>query len=172
LTDRAARGGDQAVLTLVEFSDFQCPYCKQLHGTLQSLMAKYPGQVRLYYKHFPLDSHPLAYPMALAAECARRQKADAFWSLHDQFFTDQYTGADRAALMTRLRAWAAGSGVDGDRLVACVEAREPAGRVDADLAEGRALGIAGTPAVIANGEFIDGAQPIEVYERLLVGAKK
>jgi protein-disulfide isomerase len=172
LKGRVPRGGDQAVLTLVEFSDFQCPYCKQLHGTLQSLMAKYPGQVRLYYKHFPLENHPLAYPMALAAECARLQKPDTFWSLHDQLFADQYTGADTAVLMTRLRAWAGGSGVDGNRLVTCVEQREPAGRVDADLAEGRGLGITGTPAVIANGEFFVGAVPLAAFERFLAPAKK
>jgi protein-disulfide isomerase len=167
LKGRVPRGGDAAALTLVEFSDFQCPYCKQLHGTLQTLMAKYPGKVRLYYKHFPLPIHQLAYPMALAVECAKDQKPDAFWLLHDQFFTDQYTGSDVTALTTRLRAWAGGAGLDGDRLVTCVEAREPANRIDADLLEGQKLGVTGTPAVIANGEFLTGAQPLAVFERLL-----
>ncbi len=166
------RGPASAALTLVEFSDFQCPYCKQLHETLQQLMKKYPGRVRLYYKHFPLEIHKLAYPMALAAECAQSQKADAFWLFHDRFFQEQYTGADPAVLMTRLRAWAGEAGLDSDRLAACVEQRETADRVDADVGEGRRLGITGTPAVIANGEFFGGAQPLEVFERLLTEAKK
>jgi protein-disulfide isomerase len=172
LKGRVARGGASAALTLVEFSDFQCPYCKQLHETLQQLMKKYPGQLRLYYKHFPLPIHSLAYAMAVAAECAREQRTDAFWALHDDFFNDQYTGADTDVLMNRLRKWAGETGLDGDRLVRCVETREPADRVDADLREGRGLGITGTPAIIANGEFFGGAQPLEVFERLLTEAKK
>ncbi|MEW6324300.1 MAG: DsbA family protein [Nitrospirota bacterium] len=173
LKGRTARGNASAPLTLIEYSDFQCPFCKQQHQTLQTLMAKYPGQVRLYYKHFPLTNiHPLAYAMALAAECARDQKEDAFWSLHDHFFVEQYTGSDTGALMERLRRWAGEAGLNGDRLATCVETREHAARVDADLQEGRRLGVTGTPAVIANGEFLNGAQPLAVFERYLEPAKK
>lgn len=165
---RIARGPDNAPLTLIEFSDFQCPYCKQLHQTLQTLMSKYPGQVRLYYKHFPLDNlHPLAFQMALAAECARSQKASAFWLVHDRLFAEQYSGADANELKSRLKRWAVEMGLDHDRLAACIEKREPADRVQADMEEGRRLGITGTPAVIANGEFLSGAQPTEVFERFL-----
>src|SRR3990172_4612709 len=105
--------------------------------------------------------------MALAAECARDQKADAFWSLHDHFFIDQYSGTDITVLMDRLRKWAGEAGLNGDRLVRCVEQREHADRVEADLAEGRRLGVTGTPAVIANGEFLNGAQPLAAFERFL-----
>lgn len=166
------RGSASATLTLIEYSDFQCPFCKQQHQTLETLMAKYPGQVRLYYKHFPLSSiHPLAYAMAVAAECARDQKPDAFWLLHDHFFVEQYTGSDKTVLMQRLRNWAGETGLEGERLAACVEAGEQADRVEADLAEGRRLGVTGTPAVIANGEFLNGAQPLASLERFLTPAK-
>ena len=168
LKERLPRGSADPMLTLVEYSDFQCPFCEQQHQTLQTLMAKYPDQVRLYYKHFPLSKlHPLAYSMALAVECARDQKAEAFWALHDDFFTNQYRGGDANALTARLRDWAAKNGLDGDRLIGCVEKREPADRVEADLREGRRLGAGGTPALIANGEFLNGAQPLEVLESFL-----
>jgi protein-disulfide isomerase len=169
LKGRVPRGEPSARLTLIEFSDFQCPYCRQLYHTLDTLMTKYPGQVRIYYKHLPLmNLHPLAYTMALAAECAREQKADAFWALHDDFFTNQETGGDVNALMIRLKAWAAKNGLNGDALAGCVQQRKPADRIEADLRDAKTLGIASTPVVIANGEFIGGAQPLQVYERFLI----
>jgi protein-disulfide isomerase len=168
LKGRVPRGDPSARLTLIEFSDFQCPYCRQLYHTLDTLMTKYPGQVRIYYKHLPLvNIHPLAYTMALAAECAREQKADAFWALHDDFFTDQMTGGDVTALMVRLKIWAAKNGLNGDALDSCVTQRKPANRIEADLHDAKTLGITSTPVVIANGEFIGGAQPVEVFERFL-----
>jgi len=168
LEGRVPRGPASARLTLIEFSDFQCPYCKQLHATLTALMAKYPGQVRLYYKHFPLTNmHPLAYSMALAAECAREQNTDAFWALHDDFFTHQETGGDSGALASRLKSWAAQNGLNGDQLLDCVQQRKPEKLIEADLRDAHTLGITSTPVVIANGEFIGGAQPLNVYERLL-----
>lgn len=168
LKGRVPRGDPSARLTLIEFSDFQCPYCKQLYQTLGELMTKYPGEVRIYYKHLPLANiHPLAYTMALAAECAREQKADAFWALHDDFFTDQMAGGDVNALMVRLKIWAAKNGLNGDALVECVKQHKPAERIEADLQDAKTLGITSTPVVIANGEFIGGAQPLEVFERVL-----
>jgi protein-disulfide isomerase len=168
LEGRIPRGEPSAPLTLIEFSDFQCPFCKQLHETLTALMAKYPSKVRLYYKHFPLTNlHPLAYSMALAAECARDQKAGAFWALHDDFFAHQETGGDSGALATRLKAWAAQNGLNGNQLVDCVQERKPDKRIAADMRDAHMLGITSTPVVIANGEFIGGAQPLETFERFL-----
>jgi len=168
LEGRIPRGGPSASLTLIEFSDFQCPFCKQLHETLTTLMAKYPGKVRLYYKHLPLTNmHPLAHSMALATECAREQKAEAFWTLHDDFFARQETGGDSGILAARLKSWAAQNGLNGNQLVDCVQERKTDKRVAADMRDAHTLGITSTPVVIANGEFIGGAQPLEKYERFL-----
>lgn len=168
LDGRVPRGEQSATLTLIEFSDFQCPYCKQLHETFTALMAKYPGKVRLYYKHFPLTNlHPLASAMALAAECAREQKPDAFWALHDDFFARQEVGGDTGALASRLKSWAVRNGLNGDRLMECVQERKPEKRLEADLRDAHMLGITSTPVVIANGEFIGGAQPLDAFERFL-----
>ncbi len=168
MKERVIRGNVAAPLTLIEFSDFQCPFCQKLEQTLQALAKKHPDQVRLYYKHFPLEQlHPLAYQMAMAAECARAQKADTFWPIHDRLFADQYAGADADELKSRLKRWSAELGLDGDRLTACMDAGEQADRIKTDLREGHNLGIGGTPAVIANGEYLSGAQPIEVFERFL-----
>jgi protein-disulfide isomerase len=168
LKGRVPRGEPSARLTLIEFSDFQCPYCRQLYHTLDTLMTKYPGQVRIYYKHMPLTNlHPLAYTMALATECAREQQADAFWALHDDFFTNPETGGDAKALMVRLKAWAAKHGLNANTLTACVNQRNTADRIEADLLDAKTLGITSTPVVIANGEFVGGAQPLEVFERFL-----
>ncbi|MBI3622369.1 MAG: thioredoxin domain-containing protein [Nitrospirae bacterium] len=168
LEGRVPRGGSSAPLTLIEFSDFQCPFCKKLHETLTALMAKYPGKVRLYYKHLPLTNvHPLAHSMALATECAREQKAEAFWALHDDFFASQVTGGDSGALASRLKSWASRNGLNGDQLNDCVQQRKTEKRLESDLRDAHTLGITSTPVVIANGEFIGGAQPLEAFERFL-----
>ncbi|MBM4266616.1 MAG: thioredoxin, partial [Deltaproteobacteria bacterium] len=83
------RGKKDASVTIVEFSDFQCPFCARGAATMEEVVKKYPDDVKFVFMHFPLDFHPWAKPAAIATNCAAKQDNDAFWILHDKYFADQ-----------------------------------------------------------------------------------
>lgn len=167
LADRVPRGQPGGKLVIVEFSDFQCPFCKQASGPIAELLKKYPQDVVIYYKHFPLSEiHPLAYKMAMASECARSQKAQSFWSFHDRFFADPKI-QDEAGLREQIQQLAAQQGLETARFLTCYDKAEQAPRVEKDMADARKIGVNATPTFLLNGEFVSGAQPIESFERYL-----
>jgi predicted DsbA family dithiol-disulfide isomerase len=155
-----ARGPEDAPVTIVEFSDFNCPYCQRVTSTLETLRLRYPEQVRLVYRHFPLDMHPRARPLAEAAVCVDEQ--GAFWEFHDRVFETGAPLADDA-----IRALAGSLDVDLDAFDACLESGRAAAVVEQDLRDGAALGVTGTPAFFVNGIRLSGAQPAEAFERLI-----
>ena len=161
-TDGApVRGATDAPVTIVEFSDFECPFCKQTHPTLKQLLERYPGKVRLAYRDFPLDSiHPQARRAAEAARCASDQ--GKFWEYHDVLFTQspQLTLED-------LRRYAGQVGLDVTQFDGCLAAGVHKATVQRDLDEGNRLGITGTPAFFINGRTLTGAQPLEAFARLI-----
>jgi len=161
-TDGApVRGATDAPVTIVEFSDFECPFCKQTHPTLKQLLERYPGKVRLAYRDFPLDSiHPQARRAAEAARCASDQ--GKFWEYHDVLFTQspQLTLED-------LRRYAGQVGLDITKFDGCLAAGVHKTTVQRDLDEGNRLGITGTPAFFINGRTLTGAQPLEAFARLI-----
>ena len=170
-----ARGPADAPVTVVEFSDFQCPYCARAAGTVEALLARYPERVRLVYAHFPLGNHAWARPAAIAASCAAEQDAAAFWALHDLYFREQQALSPET-VVGRSRAALAGSGLDLARWEACAadpgsEAHQQAARaVDAQMALGEEYGVRGTPAFFVNGQSLSGAQPIEAFEAAVEAA--
>jgi protein-disulfide isomerase len=167
LNDRVPRGKPESKLVIVEFSDFQCPFCKQATGPITELLKKYPQDVVLYYKHFPLSEiHPLAFKMALASECARAQKAQSFWSFHDRFFADPKI-RDEASLREQIQQLASQQGLEPARFLTCYDKAEQAPRVEKDMADARKIGVNATPTFLLNGEFAAGVQPIESFERYL-----
>jgi protein-disulfide isomerase len=149
-----------APVVLVEFSDFQCPYCKEEATMLrQNLLTAYPKQVRLYFKTFPLDMHPWAKPAALASRCAYRQKADAFWEFHDWVFSHQ-AEITPENLRDKVMEWAKGQkDLDPLQLSACIDSKATVAEVEKDIAEGRSLEVSGTPTLFVNGRRI--AQTID-----------
>jgi protein-disulfide isomerase len=155
------RGTPNAPVTVVEFSDFECPFCKQAHPTLKQLLERYPGKVRLAYRDFPLDSiHPQARRAAEAARCAHDQ--GKFWEYHDVLFTQSpRLGTDD------LRRYAEQVGLDVTKFDGCVAAGVHKAGVQRDLDEGNRLGITGTPAFFINGRPLTGTQPIEAFTRLI-----
>jgi len=161
---RPFRGSAMARVTLVEFTDYQCPFCKR-HATLTlpALLERYGNRIRYVVRNFPIEQlHPYAIGAAEAAECAAVQ--GRFWEYHDALFrTDDLTPAGlrrlAAGVRLNLRAW--------DR---CVAGHEQASVVQRDLAAGSALGVAGTPAIFVNGQMIDGAQPLSVFVALIDAA--
>lgn len=151
------RGAEQARLTLVVFSDFQCPYCGQAHPSLLRVLKEHPNDVRLVFKHFPLGGHPRAMPAARAAESARLQ--GRFWEMHDRLFENQ--DALEEADFDR---YAADLGLDVARFRADRSSPEVQARIDADLAEGARLGIEGTPTLfVAGRRFREPMRALDAY---------
>lgn len=147
-------GPADAVITIVEFSDFQCPFCSRLADSMHELIELYPGQIRLVFRHFPLSFHEHAHLAAQAAVCAQEQ--GQFWEMHDAMFDRQ------ASLHAEgLLELASEAGVDPDALTACLDAGDVAATVDADHAAGEALGVTGTPKFFVNGVPYAGALPLE-----------
>ncbi|MGH9425481.1 MAG: thioredoxin domain-containing protein, partial [Terriglobia bacterium] len=155
------RGKTDAAVTLVEFSDFHCPFCKRVQSTLNQVLAKYPEQVQLYYRHLPLDSlHPQARRAAEAARCAQDQ--GKFWEYHDVLFAQAPNAAE-----VDLKNYAAQVGLDSKEFTSCLFQSIHHAAVQRDLDEGSRLGVEGTPAFFINGRFLSGAQPLEEFVRVI-----
>ena len=149
-----ARGPTNAPVTIVEFSDFQCPYCGREYPVIERLMKEYDGKVRLVFRHYPLDFHPFARKAAEAGACAQDQ--GKFWELHDKMFTNQGKLA-----VADLKGYAKLLGMDAPKFDKCLDSGEKKALVDDDLKAGSAAGVNGTPAFFINGIFVNGAQPYE-----------
>jgi protein-disulfide isomerase len=149
-----ARGPGGAPVTIVEFSDFQCPFCGREAPVIERLMKEYDGKVRLVFRHFPLDFHPFAAKAAEAAACAADQ--GKFWEMHDQMFTNQQKLA-----VEDLKGYAKSVGVDSAKFDKCLDSGEKKVLVDEDQKAGSQAGVNGTPAFFVNGIFINGAVPYE-----------
>lgn len=138
------RGAPMAATTIVEFSDFQCPYCGRAHPLVADALAQLEGKVKLVFKHFPLPGHPRALPAAKAAEAARMQ--GKFWEMHDMLFGHQAALED-----SDLIGYAQQLGLDVDRFKQDMTSAAVAERVERDQALGRALGVDATPSLFING---------------------
>jgi protein-disulfide isomerase len=159
LANSAIRGSKNAPVTLIEFSDFQCPFCGRLTPTLEQLARAYPRDVRIFFRHNPLPFHKDA---TLAAEAAVAAEAQGkFWQMHDKLFANQ--GAlDRASL----EKYAAEIGLDMPRFRNELDDQTHLYDVRSDILEGQRLGLTGTPVVFINGRIIKGAYPWETFQRI------
>ena len=155
-----ARGPANAAVTIVEFSDFQCPYCGREFPVIERLMKEYDGKVRLVFRHFPLDFHPFAAKAAEAGMCAQDQ--GKFWELHDKMFTNQQKLA-----VEDLKGYAKSLGMDAAKFDKCLDSGEKKPAVDEDMKAGTAAGVNGTPAFFINGLFVNGAQPYEQMKQTI-----
>jgi protein-disulfide isomerase len=149
-----AKGPEGAPVTIVEFSDFQCPFCSRLIPTLDQVKEKYGDKVRIVFRQFPLGFHDKAQKAAEAALCAADQ--GKFWELHDAMFKDQ-----AGIAVDGLKAKAVTLGLNADSFNSCLDSSKKAEMVKADVAAGSAVGVTGTPAMFINGRFLSGAVPIE-----------
>jgi protein-disulfide isomerase len=149
------RGSGNAPVTIIEFSDFQCPFCGRFAPVVQDALKKYPSQVRLIYRHFPLtELHPNAQKSAEAAVCARNQ--GKFWEMHDLLFAEQaYLSIDA------LKEKAKRLGLDSAIFNECLDSGNSADAVRLDAAAGQKLGITGTPATFVNGRLIRGTATLD-----------
>jgi len=153
--DDPSDGKADAAVTVVEYSDFQCPFCLRVMPTLKQLRAKYGDRMRLVWKDFPLTQiHPQAFVAAQAGNCAREQ--GKFWELHDKMFGNQSKlGVDD------LKGYAKAVGLDVAKFDKCLDSGEKKPLVEEDVKAGGEAGVSGTPAFFINGVFINGAQPYE-----------
>ena len=154
-------GTPGAPVVLVEFSDFQCPYCKDEAKMLrQNLVSSYPQQVRLYFKTYPLESlHPWAKAAAIASRCVFRQQPAAFWTYHDWIFEHQGEITPEN-LKDKVTGWAKDQkDIDVLQLGQCIDTKATAAEVEKDMAEGKAVNVEGTPTLFINGRRI--AQAID-----------
>jgi protein-disulfide isomerase len=147
-------------VTIVEFSDFQCPYCSRLTPTLEQVMSKYGNKVRIVFRQFPLPIHDKAAKAAEAALCANEQ--GKFWEMHDAMFKDQ-----GGLAVDGLKTKAATLGLNAQSFNSCLDSGKETPAVQADLKAGQQAGVQGTPAMFVNGRFINGAQPYETIAGII-----
>ena len=156
-----AKGGDNAVVTIVEFSDFQCPYCSRVEPTIEQAIKVYGDQIKFVFRQFPLTSiHPFAQKAAEASLCAHEQ--GGFWKLHDAMFADQ-----KSLAVDQLKSKAAELGMKADQFNSCMDTSKYAQKILSDLAEGQQAGVSGTPAMFVNGRFLSGAVPFDALASLI-----
>ncbi len=155
LADNPSKGPGDARVTVVEYSDFQCPSCRQLHQTLRTIMPNYP-HVRFVFKDFPLTQvHPWAMTAAIAGRCAYEQNHEAFWKLHDSIFDNQQVISPENVSQKTVD-FAGQAGLDANAFTACMASPRANQAVMENVKEGQALKVANTPTVFVNGRRIVG----------------
>ena len=153
-----SKGPADAKVTVVEFADFECPHCRELYESMQGIEAKYP-QVRFVYKNFPLTTiHPWAETAAIGARCAYEQSPEAFWKVHDAIFDDQDV-ISAENVWDKLVSYATQAGLNADTFKACLSSAGAQKFVDAERADGVALGVNSTPTVYVDGRPLAGGDP-------------
>jgi predicted DsbA family dithiol-disulfide isomerase len=160
LEDAPARGPKNAPVAFVEFADFECPFCRQMQPEIEKLLKEYNGKVALYFKDFPLPIHPHAEKAAEAARCAAEQ--GAFWDYHDVLFRE-----GSSLEVSQLKEFARALGQDTARFNACLDGGGKIPVIEKDLAQGRRLGIAGTPGFFINGHFLSGVVSYETLREVV-----
>jgi protein-disulfide isomerase len=155
-------GDKDAKVTIVEFSDFQCPFCAKGADVLKEIKKKYGSKVRVAFKNFPLPFHNHAEKAAVAGLCAQEQNGEAFWKMHDEMFAHQDQLDDAGLKNTAKKI-----GLKMDQFEKCLSENKTLAQVKADMEEGAKAKVKSTPTFFINGQLINGAQPIEVFSELI-----
>ncbi len=155
-----SRGPEKAPITIVEFSDFECPFCSRAEGTVAQVLGAYGDKVRLVYRDFPLPMHPHAEKAAEAAHCAGDQ--GKYWEMHGRLFANQ-----QALDIPALKKHAGELKLDQVKFDKCLDSGAKAKQVEAGRKAGEELGVTGTPAFFVNGMMLSGARPFEEFKSLI-----
>jgi len=158
-TGPRVRGPATAPVTIIEFADYQCPYCKRAEASVRKILATYGDKIRFAFRDYPLEVHRQARPAAVAGYCADAQ--GKFWTFHDKAMA-----SDHLSNRT-LENVADKIGLDRKKFDTCIAGEEAAAAVDADVAAGEAAGVSGTPAFFINGRMLDGAQPFATFKKII-----
>jgi protein-disulfide isomerase len=156
--DEPVKGPDDALVTIVEFTDFQCPFCAKADRLLDDVLDSYDDDVRLIYKHYPLTFHARAMPAARAAWAAHQQ--GKFWEMHDWLYDQK---GDLSGVQDQVEAL----GLDWDRFTRDMASEAAAKEIDDDFLAGGLVGVTGTPAFVVNGRFYRGSMPTEHWEAIV-----
>ncbi|MEN9625731.1 MAG: hypothetical protein RL557_59 [archaeon] len=162
--DDAILGNKNAPVTIIEFSDYQCPFCERFWSqTLPEIKKEYidTGKVKFVYRDFPLESiHPMAMPAAIATECVKEAGGDAaFWKMHDKIFGNQ-----QSLSVANLKSWAKEIGYDID---SCLDNQETLNEIKKDMTDAQAAGTRGTPYFVINDKPLSGAQPFSAFKQVI-----
>jgi len=163
IDDDPMLGNKNAKVTIIEFSDFECPFCAKFYSeTMGQIKTEYidTGKVKLVYRDFPLSFHANAQKAAEASECADDQKK--FWEMHDLLFEKGVVGG-----VTTFKQYAVDLGLDTDKFNKCLDSGEKATEVQNDMKDGQSYGISGTPGFLVNGVRIVGAQPFSAFKAVI-----
>ncbi|MDD5543101.1 MAG: thioredoxin domain-containing protein [Acidobacteriia bacterium] len=165
-------GNKNAPVTIVEFSDFECPMCGQAYQTLEKEVLKsYGDKIKLIYKNYPLPIHKWAESAAVAGLCAFEQKKDAFWNFYNGFFENQSTITEQTIRAKSVEI-ATQSGLNIPEFESCYDQKKPLPQIQADIEEGQALNLTGTPLFFIDGRPVAGAQPFPVFQKIIDGELK
>ena len=158
LEDIPMKGAEDATVTVVEYSDFQCPFCKRGKDMLPELLKTYDGKIRIAYKQLPLRNHNWAKPAAIASVCAYQQGNDKFWEFHDLVFDNQRE-IELETSENIFKGYAKDIGLDPQKFDACLADDAVAARVDGEVEEAISIGVQSTPTFVVNGMIVQGANP-------------
>ncbi|MFQ5738646.1 MAG: DsbA family protein [Acidobacteriota bacterium] len=161
-TDRPTKGNLDAAVTVVEYSDYQCPFCSRAFQTIESqLLSRYKDRIRFVYKHLPLvKMHPWARKAAIASACAYVQNQEAFWGMHSQLFEGQKE-ITKENLRTKVESFAGELKLDVPAFLGCYDDERTKSVVETDMNEAGQLGVTSTPTFLINGAIVAGAVPFE-----------
>src|SRR5207253_10991723 len=156
---RPERGGKNATVTIIEFSDYQCPFCKKAEDVVDQGMKNYGDKVKLVYRNYPLPFHPNARPASEAAACANAQ--GKFWEYHSKLFHGDGLEPEK------LKTYADQVGLDRKKFDECLDKKPFKTEIDKDMKDGEKAGVTGTPAFFINGRMLSGAQPFEKFKEVI-----
>jgi protein-disulfide isomerase len=160
-----AKGPAKASITIVEFSDMQCPHCQKAAPVIDQLLAQEP-EAQFVFQNFPLPAHNWAEKAAGYVDCVGRASNDAVWKFIQKTF-DEQANITAANVDEKLKAIATASGANGDEIAACAVKADTKARVEASLALGKAVGVNGTPTLYINGRSVPGGEPLELLKKIV-----
>lgn len=163
MDDDSIKGDPNAPVTIIEWSDFECPYCARFYEqAYQQIVSEYvdTGKVKLVFRDFPLSFHKNAQKAAEAAECAGEQ--GSFYDMHDKLFEDGVSGG-----VTAFKKYAVDLGLDAEEFNECLDSNSMAAEVAADMQAGIDNGVRGTPGFLINGQLLSGAQPFSAFQTII-----
>lgn len=168
-SDELIRGNKSAQITLVEYSDFECPFCRRGYNTVLNLLKKYEGKIKFVYKHLPLSFHQNAMPASQYYEAIRLQSEEKAIKFHDELYENQSKLKQGEKF---LQSIAKGLGVDMTKLAKDIKSEDIQKRIDADMEEASKFGFQGTPGFLLNGIPVKGAYPESHFEGIIEELKK
>ena len=164
------RGGTQAKMTIVEFSNFQCPFCVKSWKKMKELLEKYPQEVRYVFKHFPLQPKGIQFELSEMAAATQEVSQEAFWTVHDFFFSDEgqpFVNKDKETLKKKIEEILKEKGYDEKVFQTALETGKGRKRVEEDILTGSKIGVRGTPSIVVNGDFIGSTITDKMVEQYL-----